>query len=482
MNSHETMRKYAEKKTEAAAQGHNMKCYERIGLLLDEGSFVELNSLVRPRGLSALFNRPPVDGDGVVTGYGEIEGQMVYIAVQDPDIYGGSMGQMHSLKIREAADQAVLSGVPLLILFDTGGARIEEGILALEGLSELLSVLSDAADLIPVVSVILGPCPGGSAVAAGLSHFRFFSNERGMAFMNGPMVTAASEGTTMDPADIGGGKIHSNKTGFASFVYDSDEKCLLAVRNLISYFPDNINLFDSEVPSDDPNRTESELDDIASAISDGYSIDRVVELVFDSGSFLEVSAGYQSGVITALARIDGLPVAVIANRSQRMEPNDAGKLTEFVKTCDLLELPLISFVDCEGFSIGLKYEYSDILKKAVDLYKSIDSYSSVKIAVITGKAIGTAFLTLSGKNAGFDHVYAWPTAQISVVNADTAANILYKNEIAAADDVIMSRKDFTDKYSEEIAAPQVAASYGYVDEIIYPSSTRPRIASALQII
>ncbi len=482
MDSHEIMRKYFEKNAADVSGRKDKRSFSRIAGLLDEDSFVELNSLIRPRGLSGVFDRPPVEGDGVVTGYGSINGRSVYIAVQDPDVYGGSMGQMHSLKIREAADQAVYAGVPLILLFDTGGARIEEGILALEGLSELLSSLSAAADVIPVISVILGPCPGGSAVAAGLGHFRIISGERGMAFMNGPMVTAASEGVTMEPADIGGADVHFSKTGFASFVYNTDSECLDAVKNLISYLPDPAELVYPGVSADDPNRTEPALDEIAAGMSSDYSADDVIGLVFDKGSVLEVSAGYRKGVFTALARIDGLPVAVVANRSSRLGPADAGKISGFIKTCDMLELPLINFVDCEGFGIGLEYEYSDMISKASELYKATDSYSSVKIAVITGKAIGTAFLTLAGKNAGFDFVYAWPTAQIAVVNPDTAANILYRNEIASADDVILSRKDFTDKYASEVASPQVAASLGYVDEIIFPSSTRPRLASALQII
>lgn len=481
MDSKDIMRKFSEKKNKTIQITKDKLCYSRINSLLDEGSFVELSSLVKPRGLSDLFDRPPVDGDGVVTGYGTVDGKLIYIASSDPDVYGGSLGQMHARKISLALAGAVEAEVPFVMLIDSGGARIEEGILALEGLSELLSELSFASEVIPVINAILGPCAGGSAIAAALGHFNFMTKENSRVFMNGPMVTAAKEGKEIDTKEIGGFEVHSQTTGFTSFVSEDEKSCMDDIKNLITYFPDSDGYFFDE-NNDDPNRTEIRLDDIASSITDEYSMEEIISLVFDNNSVLEVSKDYCKTAITSLAKMDGFPVGVIATGEKRLSAKSARKLADFVDTCSLLQLPLVSFVDCEGFAIGLEHEHSNIIQEVARLFRQIEAYPGPKIAIIVGKAVGTAYLTLAGKNSGFDFVYAWPTAQISVVNSDTAANILYKSEIAQADDVISSRQDFTNKYEREVADPKTAAAFGYVDEIIYPSSTRPRLASAFQIL
>ncbi len=479
MGSIEKMENYIEKKSSRVMKADDNVCIARIRQLMDEDSFVEINSHVKARGISFGFERKKVEGDGVVTGYGSINGNLVFVAVQDPDVYAGSMGQMHAAKISEIIDMAVRSNAPFIGLYDSGGARIEEGILALEGMAEVLSGINVASRQIPVIAGILGPCPGGSAIAAGLSHFRFMTESPSGIYMNGPMVTAASNGKTMEPSEIGGAKIHNEKTGLASFVYSTEEECLESIRNLIEYIPG----YHEEVDDfDDSNRVEARLDEIAQNIDSGYDVREIIKSISDTDTFLEVSSGYADGVITALAKFEGYPVAVIANNSKRMDAKMALKLRTFVKTCDVLELPLISLVDCQGFSIGVEHEYSDIVKNAGELFAQIDNYESPKISIIIGEAIGTAYITLASKQNGFDFVYAWPTAEISVVTSDTAANILYKDDIAASSDVITSRADFVSRYSNEVADATVAAAYGHVDEIIMPSATRPRIISALQII
>jgi acetyl-CoA/propionyl-CoA carboxylase carboxyl transferase subunit len=233
---------------------------------------------------------------------------------------------------------------------------------------------------------------------------------------------------------------------------------------------------------DDPNRTEAILDSIAENLDNGYAMDEIISNVVDTGSFLEISSEYASGAITALARLDGYTVGIIANRENRLDAKMARKIKSFVITCDVLEIPVISFIDCQGYAIGMVHEFSDIIEQSAELYRTMDSFSLPKISVIIGDAIGTAYLTLASKQAGFDFVYAWPTARIAVVPADTAANILYRDEIAKASDVIAARADFVDRYSEEIASADVAASFGHIDEVITPSSTRPRLISTLQIL
>lgn len=475
----ENFSKFIDEKNSRTDSAGGKVCTDRIKQLLDEESFVEINSFVKSRGISFGFEREKIEGDGVVTGYGSIDGNLVFVAVQDPEVYAGSMGQMHAAKISEIIDMAVRSNAPFIGLYDSGGARIEEGILALEGMAEVLSGINSARASIPVIAGIMGPCPGGSAIAAGLSHFRFMNEKSSGIFINGPMVTAANEGKTMEPSEIGGAKIHDEKTGLASFIYSDENECINAIRDLIGYIPG----YHEEIEEyEDANRVESDLDVIAGSMDQGYDIKEVIRLISDKDSYIEVSSGFAAGVVTALIKLEGYPVAVIANNAKRMDSKMASKLSEFVKTCDVLELPLISLVDCQGYSIGIEHEYSEIVKNAGILFSQLENYTSPRISVVLGEAIGTAYITLASKQNGFDFVYAWPTAEISVVTSDTAANILYKDEIAASSDVIKSRADFVEKYSSEVADAKVAASLGHVDEIIMPSSTRPRIISALQII
>jgi acetyl-CoA carboxylase carboxyltransferase component len=486
MSSYEKMKKFTEARSAALnsnASGSKNICKNRITDLLDEESFVEMNAHVKSRGLAAAFDRASIDGDGVITGYGTISGRLVFVAAQDPEVYGGSMGQMHAQKISEIIDMAVNANSPFIGLYDTGGSRIEEGVLALEGTAQVLSSICNASDSIPVIAGVFGPCPGGSAMAASLSHFRIMTDKPSGIYMNGPMVTSAYEGKTMDPSDIGGAAIHSKTTGLASFVTANEKDCITCIKNLIGYMPgyNDDKDFDG-VCYDDPNRTEAILDSIAENLDNGYAMDEIISNVVDTGSFLEISSEYASGAITALARLDGYTVGIIANRENRLDAKMARKIKSFVITCDVLEIPVISFIDCQGYAIGMVHEFSDIIEQSAELYRTMDSFSLPKISVIIGDAIGTAYLTLASKQAGFDFVYAWPTARIAVVPADTAANILYRDEIAKASDVIAARADFVDRYSEEIASADVAASFGHIDEVITPSSTRPRLISTLQIL
>lgn len=486
MSSYEKMKKFTETRSTQLNQittGPRSVCITRINGLLDDQSFVEMNAHVKSRGLAAGFDRARVDGDGVITGYGTISGRLVFVAAQDPSVYGGSMGQMHAQKISEIIDMAVNANSPFIGLYDTGGSRIEEGVLALEGTAQVLSSISNASDNIPVIAAVFGPCPGGSAMAASLSHFRFMTGKPSGIYMNGPMVTSAFEGKTMEPSDIGGSAIHATTTGLASFVSDNEKECISSIKNLIGYMPgyNDDKDFDG-VRYDDPNRTEAILDNIAENLDAGYVMDDIITNVVDTGSYLEVSKEYATGAITALSRLDGYTVGVIANRVNRLDAKMTRKIKSFVRICDVLEIPVISFVDCQGYAIGLVHEFSDIIEQSAELYKTMDGFSLPKISVIIGDAIGTAYLTLASKQAGFDFVYAWPTARVAVVPADTAANILYRDEIAKSSDVIAARTEYIDRYSEEIASADVAASFGHIDEVIAPSSTRPRLICTLQIL
>ena len=484
MGSREKMTGYVEKRASLdAAHAEADVCRRRIRQLLDPQSFVELDSLVEARGQSFGFSRPKVAGDGVVTGYGTLDGRRVYLAAQDPAVYGGSIGQMHAEKIGKALQLAVEAQVPFIGLYDTGGARIDEGILGLEGLGYLLASLEEASGQIPLVAAVFGPCAGGAAFAAAASDFVLMSEQGSGLFMNGPMVVSAVENKTLTPADIGGARIHAAKTGLATLTAADEAGLISLIGQLMPYLPDSAAGFYSYgEQTDDPNRTDARLDEIAAGMDAGYDMREVIGLVTDTGSFLELSAAYAPGLVTGLARLDGMTVGILAQAEPRLTVAMADKILRLTGICDRLNLPLITFADAEGYAIGLAQEQGGLIRAGAEVMKAFLQLDVPRIGVVVGKAIGTAYLTFCSKSCGADLVYAWPTAEIAVVNADTAAQIVYRKEIAAAADPISARAGFVQRYADEIASPYLAASLGHVDEVIRPSATRPRLISALDLL
>ena len=462
-------------------------CFSRLMTLFDPDSFVSLDRKVVSRPFSAVFERPPVEGDGVVTGYGTIGGRLVFAASQDPDVYGGSIGRAHAMKIVKVIEMAVSSGSPFVALYSSGGARVEEGILALEGLGAILSALSDAKGQIPLLSAIMGPCPGGLALAAAKSDFVFFCEGVSGMYMNSPSITAAMSAGDVNPSDIGTPESHMKQTGLASFVLPDEESCLLQIRELLDYIPvvsgDSLVFTREEVLDDDPNRTSDDLNRLASEIDlNGLPIRDVFREIADRQTFLEISEGYGTDMVTAFARLDGITIGLVGNSAARLTEAGAKKTSRFVRFCTAFMIPLVTFTNAEGFEIGTEVEKSCILEAASDLISAFSESDIPRIGVIAGKAIGTAYLVMNSKMLGADMVFAWPTAQIAVMSSDTAANILYNNDIAESEDPIAARTEKVQAYDSEISNPEVAAGYGQVDELILPSVTRPRIISALDIL
>lgn len=484
MGSREKMTEYIEKRASLdIVHAGNDVCRGRIRQLLDPDSFVELDSLVEARGLKFGFTRPAVAGDGVVTGYGTIDGRLVYVAAQDPAVYGGSIGQMHAAKICKAIQLAVVAQVPFIGLYDTGGARIEEGIVGLEGLGSLLGSLEAASGDIPLIAAVFGPCAGGAAFAAASSDFILMSEKGSGLYMNGPMVISGVENKSIDPADIGGARIHASETGLASLIAPDEAGLVARIHELLAYLPDCADGFlNPEPANDDPNRVSERLDAIAAGLDGGYDMREVIGETVDTGSFLELAAQFASGMVTGLARLNGRTVGVLANAAPRLDTAMARKAIRLLELCDRFSLPLVTFTDAEGYVISLAQEKAGLVQAGADLMKAVLRLGVPRIGVIVGKATGTAYLTLNSKSCGADMVYAWPTAEIAVVNADTAAHIVYRKEIAAAADPANARNDFVRRYADEIASPYVAASLGHVDEVIRPSATRPRLISALEML
>lgn len=484
MGSRERMSEYKEmRQAKEASLPADDVCRKRISLLLDEASFVELDSLVKGRGIAFGFSREAVAGDGVVAGWGTIDGRQVFIAAQDPAVYGGSIGQMHAEKICKAIELARDARVPFIGLWETGGARIDEGIVALEGLGGILASLNAASGEIPLLAAVFGPCVGGAAMAAAACDFVLMCEEKSGLYMNGPMVISGVENKNIAAADIGGAKVHSSETGLAAFVAADETDLLGHVRLLLDYLPDCMDGFiypgDSD---DDPNRTDANLDQIAADLDSGYAMHEIITSVCDRDSFLEISASYAGGLITGLARFDGSVTGILANAAPRLDVAMTRKARRLIDLCERFNLPLVTLTDAEGFAISLAEEKNGLIQAGSDLLQAMLAASVPRISVIVGKATGTAYLALSSKTCGADLVYAWPTAEIAIVGADTAAHIIYRKEIAASADPARARGEFVEKYAREIAGPEVAASLGHVDEIIEPAATRPRIISAINML
>lgn len=463
------------------------KSVERLSALFDANSFVALDSLVVSRPFRTVFDRPPVEGDGVEIGYGTIDGRLVYAAAQDPSVYGGSMGKIHAEKIVKAIRFAITAGAPFVFLISSGGARIEEGIVALEGLSSVISAMVEAKGVIPLLGAVLGPCPGGLAIAAAKMDFLFFVDKVSGMYMNSPSVTATVSKNPDAVKTIGTASVHAHTTGLASFVLPDEKSCFDQIVELLSYLPvqsgEAMQFSRTTLTSDDANRCDEALNAMASS-SDDSNIDvaAVLSSVADGRKILISGRDFGADVVTAFARMDGIPVGFIANRDSRITSNGAKKAAAFVDFCTGSMLPIITFTQAEGFAIGEDVESSDIITAAADLVTSFATSDVPRIGILTGKALGTAYISMNSKMLGADIVYAWPTAEIAVMKADTAATILFKDEIKESEDPAACREEKVRSYAEEIASPSVACGLGQVDEIILPSATRARIISALDML
>lgn len=457
-------------------------CRQRIDLLLDPDSFVELDSLVESRGTGLGFNRPPVAGDGVVTGYGTINNRMVYLAAQDPAVYGGSMGRRHAEKICKTVELAQVAGVPFIGLYDSGGVRIEEGVGGLEAVGQLLANLKAASGAIPLLAAIFGHCAGSAAFVAAASDFVLMTEKKAGIFVNGPGVIAAVENQALDAAAIGGGAVHARSTGLAAFV-EADAPALAArLKTLLDYLPDAVAGSGFMTTHDDPNRSDLTLDELAATLDDGYDVRTIIAAIVDQGSFLETAAAFAPGLVTGLAFLDGQAVGMLAATGARLDADMAAKAVRLTDLCDRFGLPLITLADAPGFAISSEQEQNG-LAIAGAAWLSANLQTSVpRITIVTGKVFGPAYLALASKNGGADLVYAWPTAELAAVAPDTAAHIIFRKEIAAAADPMTARSAFIARYAGEVASPYAAAAEGLVDEIIRPAATRPRLISALMML
>jgi propionyl-CoA carboxylase beta chain len=463
---------------------------ERVADLLDPGTFVELDRFVTHRATEFGMDKVDAPGDGVVTGYGAIHGRLVYVFSQDFTVLGGSLGEAHAAKICKIMDLAVRNGAPVIGLNDSGGARIQEGVASLGGYAEIFLRNTLASGVVPQISAIMGPCAGGAVYSPAITDFTIMVRGTSYMFVTGPQVvkTVTREEVTLE--DLGGAEVHAARSGVAHFVADSDEDGLALIRRLLTYLPQN-NL--DEVPrgdtGDDPARMDPALDAIVPADPNRpYDMRDVITRIADRGEFLEVHGLFAPNLVVGFARLGGRSVGVVAQQpavlAGALDINSSVKGARFVRFCDAFNIPLVTFVDVPGFLPGTAQEHGGIIKHGAKLLYAYCEATVPKLAVITRKAYGGAYDVMSSKHIRGDLNLAWPTAEIAVMGPEGAIDIIMRRELEAADpasrDAVRAR--LAADYRAKFATPYVAASRGYIDDVIEPRETRPRLISALEML
>jgi len=461
---------------------------ERIEILLDDGSFREIDAFVTHRTNEfGLSDKKPL-GDGVVTGYGTIDERLVYVFSQDFTVFGGSLGRAHADKIIKLQDLALKNGAPIIGLNDSGGARIQEGVVSLGGYADIFLRNTISSGVIPQISCILGPCAGGAVYSPAITDFIVMTKNTSYMFVTGPDVVRSVTHEEVSFEELGGAMTHSETSGVAHFAAESEEHALFTVRTLLSFMPRN-NMEDPPIiaSQDDPLRTESLLDSI---IPDNpnkpYDILEVIRAVVDDGHFLEVHEHYAKNIIVGFARLNGRSIGIVANQpavlAGVLDINASDKAARFVRFCDCFNIPLITIEDVPGFLPGLAQEHGGIIRHGAKLLYAFAEATVPKITVITRKAYGGAYDVMSSKHIRGDVNLAWPTAEIAVMGPEGAINILYRRELAEAEDPEALRTQLVQEYRETFANPYVAASWGYLDDVIEPSQTRPLLINALEML
>jgi acetyl-CoA carboxylase carboxyltransferase component len=459
---------------------------ERVDLLVDEGSFTELDAFVMARPTELVADDERVMGDGVVTGFGRIDGRVVYVFSQDFTVFGGSLAEAHAEKICKVMDLAVKTGAPIIGLNDSGGARIQEGVVSLGGYADIFLRNVMASGVVPQLSAILGPCAGGAVYSPAITDFVAMVRDTSYMFVTGPNVvkTVTHEDVTFE--ELGGADVHARRSGVAHFESDDEVSCLALIRRLVGFLPSN-NLDPSPlVATDDPvDRQDRELDDLVPESSlKPYDMTEVIRCVVDDGAFLLVHEGWARNIICAFARLDGRSVGVVAQQPMVLagvlDIDASTKAARFVRFCDAFNIPLVTLVDVPGFLPGTAQEHGGIIRNGAKLLYAYAEATVPKLTVITRKAYGGAYDVMSSKHIRGDYNVAWPRAEIAVMGPEGAVNILYREDLASAKDPDARRKQLVAEYVEKFANPYVAASRGYIDDVIEPHETRPKLIAALR--
>ena len=459
---------------------------ERIEAILDPGTFTETNMFVTHRATGFGMEKQKPMTDGVVTGWGKVDGRLVYIYAQDFTILGGSLGEAHGLKIARLLDLAYQNGAPVIGINDSGGARIQEGVDSLAAYGEIFYRNMRASGVIPQISVILGPCAGGAVYSPAITDFVLMSDRNAYMFITGPEVIKAVTGEEVSFESLGGADVHCGRSGVAHFT-DADEDAVFArLRWLLSFLPSN-NLAPApyQAGTDSPTRSIEDFERVVPADSQkSYDIHDVIERIVDNGEFLEVQEGYAANLIIGFARMDGFPVGLVANQPAEfagvLDINASDKGARFIRFCDAFHIPLITLIDTPGFLPGTDQEYGGIIRHGAKMIFAYAEATVPKVSIILRKAYGGAYIVMSSKHLKGDINLAWPNAEIAVMGPDGAVPIIYRKDIAAADDPNKRRDELVAKYRADLANPFLAAERGYLDDVIDPAESRVKLISALE--
>ncbi len=472
------------------AQQHargKMTARERLAVLVDEGSFQELGALATHNFNDFGLDRHRYPGDGIVTGFGKINGRRVAVFAQDFTVLGGSFSEVQSRKICLIQDLALQSGIPLIGLNDSGGARIQEGVRSLAAYGEVFVRNVQASGIIPQISVILGPCAGGAVYSPALTDFVIMSAGAAM-FLTGPDVVEAVTGEKVTSAELGGPRVHMERSGVAHLEAANEAAALQLVKQLLSYLPQNNNEDAPQIAPDDPvDRMDPALDQLIPANeNEPYDMREALRLIFDRDSILELQPDYAPSAVVAFARVDGHSVGIVANQPAHMagalDIDASDKIARFIRTCDAYNLPVVTFIDCPGFLPGTDQENRGVIRHGAKIIYAYCEATVPKISIVTRKAMGGSYVAMSSKQMRTDLAFAWPMAQIAVMGAEAAVRVLYREDVADAPDPAARERELVEQYRELFFNPYRAADVGQIDEVIEPRETRPRLVRALEVL
>jgi propionyl-CoA carboxylase beta chain len=462
---------------------------ERLDILLDDDTFEELGTFVRHQETSFGLDENRPYGDGVVTGYGEIDGRLVYVFSQDFTVFGGSLGRAHADKIVNVMEKALENGAPLIGLNDSGGARIQEGVKSLGGYADIFKLNTDASGVIPQISAVMGPCAGGAVYSPAITDFTFMVEGSSYMFVTGPNVVKTVTQEDVTSEELGGANTHASKSGVSHVTCPTDVDCLLRIRELMSYLPLNC---EEDPPMRDPDEAENSLDPakldtlVPEAPNKPYDMRDVIEHLADDADFFEIMPDFGENIITAFSRIGGRPIGIVANQpavlAGVLDIDASIKGARFVRFCDAFNIPLLVLEDVPGFLPGTDQEWNGIIKHGAKLLYAFCEATVPRITVITRKAYGGAYDVMNSKHIGGDLNFAWPTAEIAVMGPEGAVEIIYRHEIADAEDPDAKKDEFIEQYREKFANPYVAAEHGYVDDVLKPSDTRERLIRGFEML
>jgi propionyl-CoA carboxylase beta chain len=459
---------------------------ERIDILFDENTFEEVDAYVSSAKSDGDFGKVAESyGDGVIIGHGSVQGRLIFAYAQDFNIMGGSLGSIHAAKIMKLQDMALKMGAPVIGLIDSGGARIQEGVASLAGYAGIFYRNVQASGVIPQISVILGPAAGGAVYSPSITDFVFMTNKTSYMFVTGPNVVKEVLNQEVSFNDLGGAEVHAEKSGVAHMIYEDEENTLFGVRRLISFLPSNNleNCPETELSKDDTKDIEKKLREIVpDDANKPYDVKDVIKLLIDKRSFYEIAERFAQNIVVGFGRLNGKVIGIIANQPKvlagTLDIDSSNKGARFIRFCDSFNIPLLTLEDVPGFLPGIDQEHNGIIRHGAKLLYAYADATVPRITVILRKSYGGAYCVMNSKNLGGDFNFAWPTAEIAVMGPEGAVAILYKKELAAAEDPVKMKKELAVKYREEIANPYVADEKGFIDEVIDPAITRKKLLSA----